>query len=130
LDSSKLEANKIEIVLEPTKIKDLLNGVIQMNKARAFDKGIYLKLLMCSTIPDYLEVDKNRMIQFLMNFISNSIKFTQSGGITLKVDWFPSSDTIISNQNHEIINELLQFSDKQEINHANQCNSILFFIFI
>ncbi len=85
LDLSKLESGKLELEKSPFKIESLVKQVIQMHLARAKAKNLKLILGLDSDIPQMVIGDETRLSQILINLLSNSIKFTQEGGIELRV---------------------------------------------
>ena len=83
LDISKFEAGKFELNPERTQYRKMLWKIIQSNKANAVRKGIVLQMSNEASIPKYLLLDPTRLLQVLMNFTSNSIKFTQEGEVSI-----------------------------------------------
>ncbi|MFM7823419.1 MAG: PAS domain-containing protein, partial [Bacteroidota bacterium] len=85
LDLSKLESGKLELEKRAFKIEGLVKQVIQMHLARAKAKNLKLILGFDSDIPQMVVGDETRLSQILINLLSNSIKFTQEGGIEVRV---------------------------------------------
>lgn len=85
LDFSKIEAGKMEIVPAEYSVKTLLNTVMGMMNERAESKGLALYLYLENDMPEYLLGDMGRIQQILINLISNAIKYTDEGKITLNV---------------------------------------------
>ena len=85
LDAAKLEAEKIK--LEPKEV-DLVNMAnnpsIKALEESARNKGLDFKWDVSWEVPTIM-ADPNRLIQIFVNLIGNSIKFTQKGGITVKI---------------------------------------------
>ena len=84
LDLSKLEAGKIVIEKIPFQISTLLSSVKDIFEDILRQKRLYLDIetMHC---PNYIVGDENRIRQILINLISNAIKFTEVGGISLVV---------------------------------------------
>jgi len=83
LDLAKLEAKKMEINLQPTAITAVIDEVCQTLSAWIKNKEISIVGDIQNKIPE-INIDHDRIIQVLMNIISNAIKFTPKGGtITL-----------------------------------------------
>jgi len=83
LDLAKLEAKKMEIKLQPTAIETVMDEVCQTLSAWIKNKDISLVEDIQENLPE-INIDPDRIIQVLMNIISNAIKFTPKGGtITL-----------------------------------------------
>jgi len=80
LDLSKIESGKLELSLTPVNISELCNEIVITHQLNA--EGISLKL----DLPDEdfcFITDKNRLTQILSNLITNAIKFTPEGCITV-----------------------------------------------
>lgn len=85
LDISKIESGKLEVVNSPYEMSSLLNDTITMCRMRLGDKPIMFVTDIDSRLPARLIGDEIRIKQVLINILSNAIKFTQDGHITLKV---------------------------------------------
>ena len=83
LDISKLEAGKLEIEAVPFNLRILVEETINVMDTRAREKGLHLSYTFDSEVPKILLGDGNRLRQILFNFLSNAIKFTNEGGITV-----------------------------------------------
>jgi signal transduction histidine kinase/CheY-like chemotaxis protein len=84
LDLAKIEAGRMDLLLEPTDLLPLLQGVMSTTVGLTRDKPIAL----ISDVPDNLPtllIDKTRVRQVLLNLLSNAAKFTEQGSITLRV---------------------------------------------
>ncbi len=83
LDISKIEAGKLELKENVFSIEEVFNQSI-----KAFDTLVQDQVVIQSKIdpnlPKYLFADQQRISQIIKNFLSNAIKFTQKGTITLK----------------------------------------------
>lgn len=85
LDLSKIESGKFKIVRSETDLLKNCNAVINLLKVRAREKGINLITDFDPELPKTIMADSLRLNQILMNLIGNAIKFTDKGGVTLKV---------------------------------------------
>lgn len=85
LDLSKIEAGKIELRLEPFDIAKLISEVTALFKDLAKSKGIELRFSMDTELPKILVGDPSKIKQVLINLISNAVKFTEQGSITIDV---------------------------------------------
>lgn len=84
LDISKLEAGKLSLHLEPVDLPALVRDVVDLHQLRATEKGIALTLDMPPD-PGLLMLDASRLAQILHNLVSNAIKFTDNGGIDVRI---------------------------------------------
>lgn len=86
LDLSKMEAEKLSIEREDFDICDSVNYVKEVLKAKANEKKIEIFHSIENGVPRYYCGDRQRVQQVLMNLVSNAVKFTEWGGITIRVD--------------------------------------------
>ena len=85
LDFSKIEAQKMTIVPVDYELKTLLDDVIRQLQFRADDKQIELKLELDENLPCVVWGDDIRVRQVLINLLSNGVKYTNEGSVTLIV---------------------------------------------
>ncbi len=84
LDVAKMEANKMELSKEPTKIQEVAKEVVTLFRPVADEKKVTLELAADETIPE-ISADGEKIMQVITNLISNAMKFTPEGGkITVK----------------------------------------------
>ena len=86
LDISKLEANKIELVKVDYSSNSLLEEIKSIATNRLGPKTLDLKYEIDSNLPKVLYGDNARLKQIIMNLLSNSIKYTNEGSITTKIE--------------------------------------------
>ncbi len=87
LSMAKIEAGKTELSLQVFDIRALLHNIILMFELEVAKKGIRVELELHPTVPMHLETDESKLRQVIINMISNAVKFTHSGGISLQVDF-------------------------------------------
>ncbi len=85
LDFSKIESGKLEKDEHNFELEELLNDEVLLFKPIAEEKNLKLKLIIDDEIDHYVIGDSGKLKQVLANLISNAIKFTQVGGVTLNV---------------------------------------------
>ncbi len=83
LDFSKIEAGKMTIESVPFNFHLLLKEVFAIFQLQAKDKGVELKLTIASSTPEYIESDPVRIKQMISNLVSNALKFTHQGSVTI-----------------------------------------------
>lgn len=83
LDFSKIEAGKMQLSSAPFSLKDLIIKIISSLTYAAEDKGILLDYSIQKGIPDSLMGDATRIGQIIINLVTNSIKFTEMGQVSL-----------------------------------------------
>ncbi len=84
LDFSRIDAGQIELVLEPFSLHALVADVADIVEAQRQAKDIELCLDLSDGLPARLRGDGTRLRQILLNLVSNAIKFTPSGVVTLR----------------------------------------------
>ena len=83
LDLAKIEAGKVNLDVKPISVKAIAEE-IQRGFQHVFDKkGIRLDIQINADAPTKITSDQKRIEQILKNFISNSVKFTENGGVTV-----------------------------------------------
>jgi len=86
LDYSKIEAGRMELESIPFNIEELAVTTLDTFKQMALKKKIELIADIDPKLPKVMNGDPNRLKQIMLNFISNSLKFTDSGHIVLKIE--------------------------------------------
>ncbi len=85
LDISKIEAGKLELELVPFTLSDICDDVKNLYLPRFNEKGIALQIHKGSYPDDLLLGDPLRVKQILFNLISNALKFTNKGAVSLHI---------------------------------------------
>ncbi|MEO8088484.1 MAG: ATP-binding protein, partial [Bacteroidota bacterium] len=86
LDLSKIEAGKVEMVIQSTGIRQLKNNMLDLFSPIAGEKKIDLQTELHSDLPDEFDTDQFRLEQVLKNLLSNALKFTSAEGcVTLRI---------------------------------------------
>lgn len=85
LDFTKLDSGKVEIENCPCPFQDLLDRVIKTYSVLAHKKAIQLVLNKDSVLADCYEADETKLAQILGNLISNAVKYTDVGQVTLNL---------------------------------------------
>jgi PAS domain S-box-containing protein len=85
LDLSKIEAGRITLNQQNFDLYSLLDDLEDMFRLRAEDKRLHLLFERCPDLPQYIQGDQVKLRQILINLLNNALKFTQEGGVTLRV---------------------------------------------
>ena len=85
LDFSKIEASKIELEKVEFSLIELIDDICYLQGEPAHRRGLSLNSIYDSSVPDLLEGDPTKIRQIVMNLVSNSIKFTHSGNVNVRV---------------------------------------------
>ncbi|MBR5116055.1 MAG: response regulator, partial [Lachnospiraceae bacterium] len=86
LDFSKIEAGKMEIIPVDYDLSSVVNDLVNMIQTKADDKGLELVLEINSEIPKELHGDEIRIKQVITNILTNAVKYTEKGSVTLSID--------------------------------------------
>ena len=84
IDISKIEAGRIDIYPEPFTLDELVNEALHTIQPQREEKGLALDV----NIPPGIQMhtDRKRLLQCLLNYLSNAVKYTEHGEIKIKVD--------------------------------------------
>lgn len=93
-----MEAGKLSIENINFNIRELIEDVIKTHTKKVEEKGLDFKYSFSSSIPKILVGDPQRIRQVLNNLISNAIKFTQDGGISVDVKKLFAKDNEVTIQ--------------------------------
>ena len=87
LDFSKIEAGKMELLPVQYDVASLINDLINMIAAKASEKKLELKINVGEEIPNELFGDEVRIKQCVTNILTNAVKYTEEGSVTLNVGY-------------------------------------------
>ncbi|MES9990824.1 MAG: AAA family ATPase [Candidatus Thiodiazotropha sp.] len=85
LEIAKIEAGKLQLVISTYDLHALIREVTDMMRLRAQQKGLSLGLDQSSEFPRYIKGDEARLRQILVNLVSNAVKFTVEGSVTIRL---------------------------------------------
>lgn len=86
LEMSKIEAGRIEIEPSSFNLYSLLGTIENMMDLRATSKELQFTVNYAPDVPQFVYTDERKLRQILLNLISNAVKFTQTGSVTLQVE--------------------------------------------
>jgi signal transduction histidine kinase len=86
LDHAKLEAGHMTVDAVDFDLRDLLNQTVRLWRAPVRAKGVKFRVEGAATMPSSVRGDPMRLRQVLNNLISNAVKFTSTGSITLRLN--------------------------------------------
>ena len=89
LDLSKIEANRIVIEKVKTPLIATLHEIESIAGPMAAEKGIFFRTALLSALPEHIVSDPTRLKQILLNLVSNAVKFTSGGEVTVTVGAIP-----------------------------------------
>ena len=85
LDFAKIESGELSLSLQKFVCRDLLHSSFELLQLEAKSKGLRYRLQPLSELPDFLVGDSARLSQILVILLSNAVKFTAQGEVTLNV---------------------------------------------
>jgi len=89
LDLSKVEAGRVELEATAMDLRDVIARAMEVVEGRARTKGLSLRQTIAPEVPVHLIGDPNRLRQIIINLLGNSIKFTDKGGLEVRVECDP-----------------------------------------
>jgi signal transduction histidine kinase len=127
LDLAKIEAGRVEVLVAPVVIDNLFRALKAMLRPLVDDARVELVFEPCA-FTEAFDSDEGKISQVLRNFISNALKFTEQGAVTVSACHDPDADTItfavadtgigISPENLQLI-----FEEFSQIEHPLQRRS-------
>lgn len=85
LDMSRLETGRMELTCGDYRITGMLSDIVGMTWLRAQEKGLEFRVEVEPTLPSVLNGDEARIKQILLNVVTNAVKYTKAGSVTLNV---------------------------------------------
>jgi len=93
LDISRIEAGKLSLSIEPVKVRGLIMEIMDILKQSADERHISIELAGSPANDEFVEVDKMRAKQILINLLNNAVKYNHEGGsVVVKTEILPSNE--------------------------------------
>jgi PAS domain S-box-containing protein len=92
LDFSKIDAGQMPIEDAPFRLDDVLDNLSNLVRTRVQEKNLVLEYVVSPDVPPALRGDSLRLSQVLINLVSNAIKFTAEGSVTVFVNAKPPEE--------------------------------------
>jgi signal transduction histidine kinase/CheY-like chemotaxis protein len=93
LDLSKIEAGRLEVERMPMDLLPLIADVVTAMDVRARPRGLSVTAEFTGPVPARIHSDPTRVRQVLLNLLGNAVKFTESGGVRIRVALDRTADT-------------------------------------
>jgi len=87
LDLARIEAGRFKLETAPVPLPVLLDDVERMIRPQAQAKGLRFVVELNGELPAWVRADAKRLRQILINLLSNAVRFTDEGGVTLRLDF-------------------------------------------
>jgi PAS domain S-box-containing protein len=94
LDFSKIEAKKLTMESIEFNLRNAIEDAVSLLVPKAAEKGLELNAMIKEDVPEEVIGDPSRLRQILNNLISNAVKFTESGEISVTVDYLEKENEI------------------------------------
>ncbi len=101
MDLSKIESGHLKIVATAVRLEDILQEVLGQHMEQAQNKGLSFSYEISQGVPEVVLLDGVRLKQVFQNLITNSIRFTNKGAITISID-SEASDSITTTKDLKI----------------------------
>ena len=121
LDLSRIEAGRLELNVEPVAVAELLEDLRLLLEPQFDAKGLRFEMRVEPGAPERIETDVDKVRQVLKNFLSNAVKFTERGTVTLRAAAAPPPYAValvvadtgigIPRTKHEAVFEAFQQAD-------------------
>ncbi len=99
LDLSKIEARKIELEIAPLRIRETAETLSRALAPLAQQKHVGFAITVDPSAPEQIESDGQRIAQIIRNLVSNAVKFTEHGDVTVRV--YSSASQTVSFSVHD-----------------------------
>ncbi len=86
LDLSKIESGKMDVHPTSVRLDGLRDGLIRTFEPVAVERGLRFKVALGDSVPSAIETDAQRLDQVLKNLISNALKFTEKGEVSVRME--------------------------------------------
>jgi PAS domain S-box-containing protein len=110
LDFSKIESAKLDLEENPFNLRTCIESTLNLLAPKAIEKGLELAYLIDPQVPEVIVSDVTRLRQILVNLVSNAVKFTEKGEVTVSVVARPLPSTSLSASDPPVTSYALRFA--------------------
>ena len=93
LDMSRIEAGRVHLSVQPFDLHATLDDIGTMFATQIATRGISLGVQVDASVPQSIRADPGKVRQVLINLIGNAVKFTEAGGVRVRVDAARTGET-------------------------------------
>lgn len=90
LEMSKIEAGRVTLHAQNFDLHGLLDELEQMFRLRTDARRLHFSVERSAAVPQYVKTDESKLRQIFLNLISNAVKFTDQGGVAVRVEATPT----------------------------------------
>jgi signal transduction histidine kinase/purine-cytosine permease-like protein/DNA-binding NarL/FixJ family response regulator len=87
LELARIEAGRLRLDVAPLPLSELIDDVARMMRAQAEDRGLAFDVQTEGALPLWIRADAKRLRQILINLLTNALRFTERGGVVLRLDF-------------------------------------------
>ncbi len=95
LDLSKIEAGKLNFEIIPFDLREIVQDLVTLHSLKAEQQNVFLNCDIDAGVPETLRGDPTRLRQILVNLVSNALKFTKQGEVSILVEALSRHDNHI-----------------------------------
>lgn len=95
LQAAEVDVSGAQVEIAPCQIRKLLDDLLELYAQQADSRGLFFELEVAPTLPATIMSDSNALRRILVNLVANAIKFTETGGVCLRVEWNEDSQVCI-----------------------------------
>ncbi len=110
LDLSKIEAGKMPVSFSEVSVKSVSDNIQNLFKSQASKKDLSFSISIEDNVPNQIETDQQRLEQVIKNLVSNAIKFTDQGSISISIRTLPDNHPSIPQINNPLKTEVLNIN--------------------
>jgi CheY-like chemotaxis protein len=96
LDFTKIETGNIELEQADVNLRELVQRIAGSMQFNANEKKIYVKYSIDNSVPAWIVGDRMRLCQILLNLVGNSVKFTETGGVSIDLQVIEQGETDVT----------------------------------
>lgn len=85
LDLSKIESGNLMLSIHSVSLREMVFDTINMISSKALKQDVELKVEFADDLSNHIDIDDSRFKQVLMDLLSNAVKFTQQGSVSIEV---------------------------------------------